>query len=166
MFERAPVRVAGRGTGDHRSMASGLQSPPPTQLARPPDPVRVRQSMSGGTDHRRSSLLSFKTVSLWDQRHIPGVLRYVRSESGASCVHPTQKGLHHILAPWRSRCRWHSRWIARHRTINPCSINFDAIVTTQVKRRIPISRNDEHMINVFPREVAFNTVLPRWRFPN
>src|SRR4051812_17707479 len=53
MFERAPVRVDRRRTGQDRSVAYRLQSAPATRLARPPDADRVRYPMSGH-DHRRS----------------------------------------------------------------------------------------------------------------
>src|SRR5205809_7563994 len=53
MFERAPVRVDRRRTGQDRSVAYRLQSAPATRLARPPDADRVRCPMSGH-DHRRS----------------------------------------------------------------------------------------------------------------
>src|SRR5205809_266234 len=53
MFERAPVRVDRRRTGQDRSVADRLQSAPATRLARPPDADRVRCPMSGH-DHRRS----------------------------------------------------------------------------------------------------------------
>src|SRR5437773_1439704 len=59
MFERAPVRVDRRRTGQDRSVADRLQSAPATRLARPPDADRVRCPMSGH-DHRRSGRSSYE----------------------------------------------------------------------------------------------------------
>jgi len=52
VFERAPIHVDRRCTGEGRSLARRLQSAPAAQLARAPDTERVRRPTSGATNRR------------------------------------------------------------------------------------------------------------------